>query len=102
MRPDNHPFPEHSFLGACVRLAQSTFFDSLPANQEGRTPVAPTTLPAGKIEAAASPSSPRWVKWLDSWFHEQGMKEREAYLAQSRDVFDLERRMQRLQRRPYY
>lgn len=102
MRVNPMPFPEHSFVGSCVRLAQATFFDTLPANAEHRRPSAPADLPAGKLAAVVPGGGPRWITWLDNWFHAQGMKEREAYLAQSRDVFELENRIRHLERRPYY
>jgi len=35
---------------------------------------------------------------LEAWFWRQEQKEREAYLAQSRDIFELERRMEALDR----
>ncbi|HVR93194.1 MAG TPA: DUF3563 family protein [Casimicrobiaceae bacterium] len=35
---------------------------------------------------------------LDTWFWKQEMKRREAFLAQSADIFDLERRMRMLER----
>ena len=44
----------------------------------------------------------RWWHALDNWFYRQRMKEREAYLAQSQDIFELERRMRHLDLRRYY
>ena len=35
---------------------------------------------------------------LDTWFWRQAQKDREAYLARSADVFDLERRIKALER----
>jgi hypothetical protein len=94
----NVPFPEHSFMASCVKLAQTTFFDTLPANSERQ----PSVESATTATVAVPPSSQRWINRLDNWFHAQAMKDREAYLAQSTDIFDLENRIRRLQSRPYY
>jgi hypothetical protein len=47
-------------------------------------------------------SEPRWMTVLGNWFHQQELKEREAYLAKSTDIFDLERRIRALERQPLY
>ena len=42
---------------------------------------------------------------LDRWFWQQQQREQEAYLADAQDVFDLERRIEAIDRgsvRPYY
>ena len=49
MSPMHHAFSEHSIVGSVIKLAQTTFFDSLPANAEMRTPTAPEKLPAKRI-----------------------------------------------------
>ena len=41
----------------------------------------------------------RFLAAIDGWFYRQQMDEREAYLAQSQDIFDLERRLRQLDRR---
>jgi hypothetical protein len=69
----------------------------------GRRPAHPRqSAPVAK--AAATP--PRTLlDRLDAWFWRQEQKSREAYLAASRDVFDLERRIEALNRgtvTPYY
>ena len=94
----NLPFAERSFMAMCIKLAQTTFFDVLPARPEAR----PGAVPANQPSDRQPERSPRWIAWLDNWFHAQALKEREAYLAQSTDIFDLENRMRRLQGRPYY
>jgi hypothetical protein len=38
------------------------------------------------------------LDWLDTWFWEQELKSREAFLAQSADVIELEQRMRWLER----
>jgi hypothetical protein len=39
---------------------------------------------------------------LDHWFWRQRQKSRDAYLAGSADIADVERRLRDLERRPYY
>jgi len=50
------------------------------------------------------PSTPRLhaLDRLDHWFWRQRQKSRDAYLAGSSDVADVERRLRELERRPYY
>jgi Protein of unknown function (DUF3563) len=102
MKATNLPFPEHSFIGSCIKLAQSTFFDLLPSNVEGKGPTAPAVLPAPLRAPLAASYPANWISALDAWFHKHSMQEREAYLAQSTDIFDLESRIRTLERRPYY
>ncbi|MGA8033212.1 MAG: DUF3563 family protein [Casimicrobiaceae bacterium] len=51
-------------------------------------------------EAAAAPVEARksLLERLDAWQFRQAQREREAYLARSKDVFDLERRMRSIDR----
>jgi len=46
---------------------------------------------------AAAPRKP-WLDVLDTWFWKQRQRARDAYLAQSQDVFEVERRMRELER----
>ena len=101
MSPMQHAFSEHSIVGSCIKLAQTTFFDALPANAEMKTPAAPEKLLAPK-RAAREGRLARWMNRLDNWFYRQQVKQREAYLAQSQDIFELEARIRHLERRPYY
>ena len=101
MSPMQHAFSEHSIVGSCIKLAQTTFFDALPANAEMMTPAAPAKLPASK-RAAREGRLAEWINRLDNWFYRQQVKQREAYLAQSQDIFELEARIRHLERRPYY
>ena len=41
---------------------------------------------------------PGFFERLDRWFWSQEMKEREAWLAESKDIFELEARMKMLDR----
>ncbi|MDQ2916553.1 MAG: hypothetical protein M3R40_05235 [Pseudomonadota bacterium] len=48
--------------------------------------------------AASAGGRMSWLDRLDAWFQRQEQKDREAYLARSRDVFELERRIELLNR----
>jgi Protein of unknown function (DUF3563) len=100
MSPMQHAFSEHSIVGSVIKLAQTTFFDSLPANAEMKMPTAPEKMPAKRVAREGRLS--RWLNRLDNWFYRQQVKQREAYLAQSQDIFELEARIRHLDRRPYY
>lgn len=52
--------------------------------------------PAREIAKAAPRTG--FLDRLDAWFWRQAQREQEAYLAKSRDVFDLERRIRALER----
>ena len=101
MKATNFPHSDTSLIGTLVKLAQSTFYDALPSNAERKGPTAPRTLPAGLRDAPEARESRRWASFLDNWFYRQQAKEREAWLAQSTDVFDLENRIRQLERRPW-
>jgi hypothetical protein len=68
-----HAFSEHSIVGSCIKLAQTTFFDALPANAELMTPGR-----AGKVagvEARRARRPPRRMdNRLDNWFYRQQVK----------------------------
>ncbi len=100
MQSRSHPFPESSLVGSCIRLAQTTFFDALPANAELLPAKAPATFPASK-QAAVGNRLTRFTEALENWFYRQQLKDREAYLAQSQDIFEVERRMRDLDRRQF-
>ena len=46
------------------------------------------------------PPKPRvsWGERLDAWFARQRQREREAYLAEATDIFDLEERIRQMER----
>jgi len=44
----------------------------------------------------------KWLNAFDNWLYRQQVKQREAYLAQSKDIFELEARLRHLERRSYY
>jgi flagellar motility protein MotE (MotC chaperone) len=100
MKQFPHPYPEKSLIGQCLALAHATFYDALPANVADKAPTAPATLPSKR--APAGGAFQRFSQALDNWFYRQRMKDREAYLEQAADIFDVERRMRELERRPHY
>ena len=101
MRSQVHPFPENSLVGNCIRLAQTTFFDAMPARADVLVPKAPATLRPAHSEPFGQRLA-RWMEDFENWRYRLGLKEREAWLAQSQDVFELERRLRDLDRRQYF
>ncbi|MFO1323290.1 MAG: DUF3563 family protein [Burkholderiales bacterium] len=97
----NHAFPEHSVIGTCIKLAHATFYDALPSNAAHLAPAAPVTIPGTKRTPPLGVLQ-RWAEAFDRWSYKQTMKEREAYLAQSQDIFELEARLRHMDGRPYY
>ena len=96
----NRPFAENGFMDVVVKLAQTAFFDDLPSNANNRPAVAAATV-AGPLEDAPSLRQ-RWLAGLERWMYRQQISKREAYLSQSRDVYELEERIRNLERRPYF
>jgi Protein of unknown function (DUF3563) len=86
MRTANPTMTEPGFINLCIQMAQSTFSDVMPSR---------TLDPRTK-------KVPSWTSALADWFYRQQVKEREAYLAKSTDIFDLERRIRQLERQPQY
>lgn len=91
MSPITHAFNEYSLIGTCVRLAQSTFQQAMPA-----------TLPADLAAPVAPAREGFWHRLaasIDDWFYRQQVREREAYFAQAQDIFDLENRIRQYEQR---
>ncbi len=78
--------PESGFINLCIQMAQSTFSDVMPSK-------------TGDVRTKKVRS---WTSALADWFYRQQVKEREAYLAKSTDIFDLERRIRQLEREPQF
>ncbi len=76
MRSQIHPFPENSLVGNCIRLAQTTFFDAMPARADVLVPGARDAAPA-KSETFGQRLA-RWTENLEHWLYRQRMKDREA------------------------
>ncbi|HTQ01324.1 MAG TPA: DUF3563 family protein [Casimicrobiaceae bacterium] len=97
-----HPvYPEHTVLGTLIKMAQATFYEALPANVEGMAPIAPAH-PAPPKRAPSGGVLQRFLEALDRWFYRQTMKEREAYLAQASNLYEVEQRMRELDRTRYH
>lgn len=45
---------------------------------------------------------PSWFERFDRWASKARQRDRERYLTEANDVFDLERRLKNLERRPYF
>jgi hypothetical protein len=53
--------------------------------------------PEPRADASAEPKL-SWMERFDRWLWKQEVREREAYLAGSRDIFELEARIRQLER----
>jgi Protein of unknown function (DUF3563) len=71
------------FSCAWARLTRAFVFKPLPRDGAPARTTAPS---AGLFDR------------LDYWFWQQEQRQREAYLAQASDIYDLERRMRQLER----
>ena len=86
MRVTNFLSNDTGLAGALGKLAQALAF--------------PPPRGGAACAETANPSAPRpgILERLDNWFWRQEMREREAYLAGAKDIFELEERMRRLER----
>jgi len=87
----------------------------IPVDEEGALGLGRLLLRAGEssnspksalpVRAEQSPPEQRpptlWERF-DRWIAEVRQRDRERYLSQSRDIFELEARIRALERRPYY
>jgi len=62
------------------------------------------TLMHGALSKRPESASPKpgMLERFDRWAARRQQRDREAYLEGSRDIFELERRIRELERRPYY
>ena len=67
--------------GAWAKLTQALIFD--PLRRDAPAPKQPSV---------------GFFDRLDGWFWRQAQRDQEAYLARSRDIYDLEQRIRRLER----
>ena len=99
MRATDIPVDEEGALGLCRLLLRAA---SSPREIDATpTPVPPTPAPAGN----AVPTPLRKLtlfERFDRWVARLRQRDRERYLAQARDVFEVEARIRELERRPYY
>lgn len=89
-----------SIYGQLYTLFAETLGRSQRSRAAARRPQATPLERQPVREVAAVETAPRsgFLDRLDAWFWRQAQKEQEAYLAKSRDVFDLERRIRALER----
>ena len=81
---------DRSIVGHLATLIAEALGKRGPGKPAPRTASATAHHPLAK--------RPTWLDRLDGWFWRQEQKEREAYLARSKDIFDLERRIRALER----
>ena len=93
MRTNRTALYDNSVAGILTRLTHGILLD---ANERAKEDNA-RAIAVGKASPRRS-----WLGRLDNWFWKQETKRREAYLAQSADIFDLEQRMRRLDQGGYW
>ncbi len=94
MRATDIPVDEEGALGLCRLLLRA-------ASSSQAIDAASTPAPAGN----AVPTPCRRLtlfERFDRWVARMRQRDRERYLAQANDVFELEARIRELERRPYY
>ena len=96
MRSINPAMPDPSFITMSIKMAQSTFSDVMPSFKYSSTPAV-----ASRPAAPKSTGKSVWTA-ISDWFYRQQVAEREAYLAKSTDVFDLERRLRDFDHQPNF
>ena len=78
---------------------ETTDVFGLLAVSRGLFRLLPPEMPLVEADPPASPvRRRRWLEGIDRWFSRARQRDVESYLAQSRDVFELERRIRDLER----
>ena len=103
MRTDHPPLYDNTLTGVLARLTHGILLDANQRAQLDRAKRADASDGSfanslGTSVANTFRKSRSWLSRVDIWFWKQEMKRREAFLAQSADIFDLERRMRMLER----
>jgi len=99
MRTDHPPLYDNTLTGVLARLTHGILLDANERAQLDRAKRANASDGSlGTSFANTFRKSRSWLSRVDTWFWKQEMKRREAFLAQSADIFDLERRMRMLER----
>ena len=99
MRTDHPPLYDNTLTGVLARLTHGILLDANQRAQLDRAKRASASDGSFVDSFANSVAKSRsWLSRVDTWFWKQEMKRREAFLAQSTDIFDLERRMRMLER----
>jgi hypothetical protein len=87
-----------SIFGQLHLLAEAIRRNRPAAAKPPRTPGRPEPVRRDAAAASLAVTKPTLLDRLDAWFWRQVQNDREAYLARSRDVFELERRIDALER----
>ena len=103
MRTDHPPLYDNTLTGVLARLTHGILLDAnqraqLDRAKRANAPDSSLASSLGTSCGNAFRISRSWLSRVDTWFWKQEMKRREAFLAQSADIFDLERRMRMLER----
>jgi hypothetical protein len=99
MRTDYPPLYDNTLTGVLARLTHGILLDANQRAQQDSAALANASANSfGNSFSNSVSKSSSWLDRLDTWFWKQEMKRHEAFLAQSTDVFDLERRMRMLER----
>lgn len=103
MRTDHPLLCDNTLTGVLARLTHGILLDAnrraqLDRAKRANAPDSPSANSLGNSFANSLAKSRSWLTRLDTWLWKQEMKRREAFLAQSADIFDLERRMRMLER----
>ena len=99
MRTDHPPLYDNTLTGVLARLTHGILLDANQRAQLDRAKRARASDSSfGNSFADSIAKARSWLSRVDTWFWKQEMKRREAFLAQSADIFDLERRMRMLER----
>jgi len=86
MKATSFLWDDPGLSGAWAKVSQALLFN--PLRRDGIT----------QEKAQAKAPSAGLLDRLDHWFWQQEQRQREAYLAQASDIYDLERRMRQLER----
>jgi hypothetical protein len=98
MSATHFPFERESALDVLVRMSHTRYF--LPDHTVGDdvTLRPPATRVIESAWSAAMGALHRLGERFDRWAWQQQMNDREAYLARSVDIFDLEQRIRDIER----
>ena len=103
MRTDHPLLHDNTLTGVLARLTHGILLDAnrraqLDSAKRASASDGSSANSLGSSLANSVAKTRSWLSRVDTWFWKQEMKRREAFLAQSADIFDLERRMRMLER----
>lgn len=102
MKALNAHRPRSGFVGVLDAIAEALGRPSVSSTRRGRNARPGSGFwnrPLPGVDAYIARARSLFAA-LDRWFWQQRMRETEAWLAQSKDVFELEARLRDLERRP--